>query len=347
MTKTAFVLGASGQVGEAVIPALLKDGWTVRAGSRSGHSWPDGVEGVLVDREDDASFEAAIGDGVDVLVDCVAYTAAHAQQIIRAGDRIGSAIVLSSISIYADDDGRTLDAATGLESFPRLPNPVVETQLRTPPGSHTYSSRKVAMEDVLLHDDVTVPVTILRPGTIYGPGSVHPREYWFIKRALDRRPVQLLNWGGLSQFSMSNSRNIAELVRLAAGAPRRRILNAVDDRALTTAEIAAITNAHFDHRPAQFLLKGQSTLGDTPWSVPATKPLIASMAAAETELGYHPVATYADTVPDLVNRIVSTVADGDWATAYPVFLRANGRAAFDYEAEDAWVRAQARAQTSG
>ena len=96
MTKTAFVLGASGQVGEAVIPALLQDGWRVRAGSRTVHAWPEAVEGVLVDREEDASFEAAIGDGVDVLVDCVAYTAAHATQIIRAGDRIGSAIVLSS-----------------------------------------------------------------------------------------------------------------------------------------------------------------------------------------------------------------------------------------------------------
>ena len=339
MTKTAFVLGASGQVGEAVIPALLQDGWRVRAGSRTVHAWPEAVEGVLVDREEDASFEAAIGDGVDVLVDCVAYTAAHATQIIRAGDRIGSAIVLSSVSLYADDEGRTLDQATGVESFPRLPNPVVETQLRTTPGPDTYSSRKVAMEDVLLHEDVAVPITILRPGTIYGPGSVHPREYWFIKRALDRRPVQLLNWGGLSQFSMSNSRNIAELVRLAAAAPRRRILHAVDDRALTTAEIAAITNAHLDHHPAQFLLEGQSTLGETPWSVPGTKPIIASMAAAETELGYRPVATYANTVPEMVDRIVSTIADGDWATAYPAFLRANGREAFDYESEDAWVRA--------
>lgn len=343
MAKTAFVLGASGQVGEAVIPALLQDGWTVRAGSRSAHAWPDTVEGVRVDRDDDEAFDAAIGDGVDVLVDCVAYTAAHARQIRVAGDRIGSAIVLSSVSVYADDLGRTLDEATGVDDFPRLPNPVSESQPRTRPDSDTYSSRKAAMEDVLLSDDVTVPVTVLRPGTIYGPGSVHPREYWFIKRALDRRPVQLLNWAGLSQFSMSNSRNIAELARLAASSPRRRILNAVDDRALTTAEIAAITNACLDHHPTPFLLDGDSVLGATPWSVPASRPIIASMAAAATELGYRPVASYADTVPDLVTRIVDTIAGGDWASAYPVFLRANGRAAFDYAAEDAWVSSHASA----
>lgn len=199
------------------------------------------------------------------------------------------------------------------------------------------------MEDVLLGDAVTLPVTILRPGAVYGVGSVHPREYWFIKRALDQRPVQLLNWGGLSLFSMSNSRNIAELVRLAANSPRRRVLNAVDDDPLTTGQIASITNTYLDHHPVEYLLDRHSTLGETPWSVPATKPLIGSTTAAEKELGYRSVATYADSLPEMVERIVETIGDDDWANAYPMFLRANGREAFDYKAEDSWVRSNTSA----
>ena len=341
MSKTAFVLGASGQVGEAVIPALLGDGWTVLAGSRTEHAWPESVEGVLVDREDDDSFMAALGDGVDVLVDCVAYTAAHAKQITAAVDHIASAIVLSSISIYSDQEGRTLDESTNVENFPLLPNPIHEDQTRTRPGPDTYSTRKVAMEDVLLDDNVTVPITVLRPGAIYGPGSIHPRELWFIKRALDNRPVQLLNWAGKSQFHMSNSRNIAELVRLAANTPRRRVLHAVDEKALSTAEIATATNTYLDHHPVEFLLDGRSSFGETPWSVPGSKPMIVSMAAAAWELDYLPVATYVDSLPKIVDRIVKTIADGDWAAAYPMFLRANGLEAFDYGAEDDWVKANA------
>ncbi|WP_010203613.1 NAD-dependent epimerase/dehydratase family protein [Salinibacterium sp. PAMC 21357] len=335
MSKTAFVLGTSGQIGAAAIPALLRDGWTVRAGSRSAHDWPDSVEGVLVDREIDESFRAALGQGVDVLVDCVAYTAAHARQIVNSADRIGSAVVISSISVYADAQGRTLDEASDEDSFPQLPLPIVESQRRTPAGPTTYSSRKVAMEDVLLNDDVRVPVSVLRPGAIYGPGSVHPRELWFIKRALDKRPVQLLNWGGHSQFHRSNTLNIAELVRLAASRPGRRALHAVDERALTTAEIADITNAYLDHHPLEFMIPGASELGDTPWSVP--KPIVASTAHAEAELGYRPVASYADTVPIIVDQLVDELARGDVATAFPTFVRANGEAAFDYEAEDTWV----------
>lgn len=336
MSKIAFVLGASGQVGRAVIPALLRDGWTVRAGSRSKHDWPDSVEGVLVDRDSDQSFCAALCSGVDVLVDCVAYTPAHARQITAAADTIGSAIVLSSISVYADAEGRTLDEATGVDGFPQLPNPIVESQARTVPGPATYSSRKVALEDVLLDETLRMPISVLRPGAIYGPGSVHPRELWFIKRALDKRPVQLLNWNGQSQFHRSNSLNIAELVRLAAGSPKRRVLNAVDELALTTTEIGNITNTYFDHHPQEFMIPGASSLGDTPWSVP--KPIIASLAEAEVTLGYRPVATYADTLPIIVDDIIEKLAHSDVATAFPTFVRANGPAAFDYEAEDSWAK---------
>ena len=144
--------------------------------------------------------------------------------------------------------------------------------------------------------------------------------------------MQLLNWAGKSQFHMSNSRNIAELVRLAANTPRRRVLHAVDEKALITAEIATTTNTYLDQHPVEFLLNGYSSLGETPWSVPGTKPMIVSMAAAACELDYLPLATYVDFLPGLVDRIVKTIADGDWAAAYPtrerpgsVRLRRRGR----------------------
>lgn len=82
MSKSAFVLGASGQVGRPVINSLLSDGWHVRAGSRTTYEWPVDVEGVLVDREVDSSVGEALAGGADVLIDCVAYSDTHARQVL-------------------------------------------------------------------------------------------------------------------------------------------------------------------------------------------------------------------------------------------------------------------------
>ena len=166
-----MVLGASGQIGAAVMTALLVDGWQVRAGARTLHSWPAGVEGVVVDRTSDADLGAALSGGVDVLVDCVAYDDTHARQLLTVAGNLGSAIVISSVSVYADRAGRTLDEATGVEDFPVLPVPIPETQATVPAGPTTYSTRKAAVERLLLDAGGTLPVTVLRPGAITGAGE--------------------------------------------------------------------------------------------------------------------------------------------------------------------------------
>lgn len=90
-------------------------------------------------------------------------------------------------SVYRDERGRSLDEASET-GFPILPVPVGEGQPTVDPGSATYSTRKVALERALL-DNARSPVTILRPAAIHGVGSTHLREWWFVKRMLDRRPV--------------------------------------------------------------------------------------------------------------------------------------------------------------
>ena len=152
------------------------------------------------------------------------------------------------------------------------------------------------MEDVLVSANAALPVTVLRPGAISGPGSVHPRELWFVKRALDHRPVQLLNWGGQSQFHTSSTVNIAELVRLAATQPARRVLNAVDPKASTTTEIGSRINEILDHHPVEFVVPGSPGVGDTPWSVP--KPFVMDMSEAVRDLGYKPAMGYAEAMDE-------------------------------------------------
>lgn len=338
--KRAVVIGAGGQIGRPAVHALVRDGWEVTAASRGGTrdpAWPDDVRTVRLDREDDTALAALIGDGCDVLVDMVAYGARHARQLTALADRVGSAVVVSSVSVYEDDRGRGFDTQDQPDGFPEYPVPLTEKQPTVRPGESTYSTRKAALEHELLAAEGQLPVTVLRPGAIHGPYCRTPRELYFVKRNLDGRRRRVLSFGGHSRFHPAGVHNIAELIRLAASRPGSRVLNAVDPDAPTVAEIAAAIDAVMGIEAESVLVDGPPpapTVGDTPWSVPV--PVVCDMSAAERELGYRPVARYAETLPEAVTWIEGQLAGRDWREAFPKMFQAYGDL-FDYAAENAWL----------
>ncbi|CAM5518263.1 NAD(P)-dependent oxidoreductase OS=Streptomyces tendae OX=1932 GN=GUR47_29710 PE=4 SV=1 [Streptomyces tendae] len=237
MTR-AVVIGATGQIGRAAVDALARDGWEVTAVSRGGDRdarWPGDVRVARADREDDAALSAAVGEGCDVLVDMVAYGEREARQLVSLAGRVGSAVVISSVSVYEDDRGRNFDTQTEPDGFPEYPVPIPETQRTVRPGDGSYSTGKAALERELLAAGDLLPVTVLRAGAIHGPYCRTPRELYFVKRNLDGRRRRMLAYGGASRFHPAGVRNIAELIRLAAPRPGTRVLNAVDPDAPTVA----------------------------------------------------------------------------------------------------------------
>ncbi|MFB7289146.1 NAD-dependent epimerase/dehydratase family protein [Actinacidiphila glaucinigra] len=345
MTGTAFVIGATGQIGRAAVRALAGDGWEVRAASRGGGGeveWPDGVRPVTVDREDTAALAAALGEGCDVLLDCVAYGPEHARQLTELADRIGSAVVVSSCSVYEDGRGRSLDTDGEPGGAPAFPVPVAETQPVLAPGEGGYSARKVALERDLLAPEGRLPVTLLRAGAVHGPHSLRPRELYFVKRAVDRRPFRVLAYGGESRFHPVHAANLAELVRLAARRPGSRVLNAGDPYAPTVAEIADAIAAVLGHEARTYAVDGPppaKNVGDTPWTT--AHPFVLDMSAAERELGYRAVTGYAESLPENVAWLVERLGGRDWRAAFPVLASTYDRFGdlFDYEAEDRWLAA--------
>jgi nucleoside-diphosphate-sugar epimerase len=335
----AVVIGATGQIGRAAVDALARDGWEVTAVSRGGDRdarWPRDVRVARADREDEAALSAAVGEGCDVLVDMVAFGERDARQLVSLAGRVGSAVVISSVSVYEDDKGRNFDTQAEPDGFPAYPVPIPETQRTVRPGDGTYSTGKAALERELLAAGDRLPVTLLRAGAIHGPYCRTPRELYFVKRNLDGRRRRVLAYGGTSRFHPAGVRNIAELIRLAAARPGTRVLNAVDPDAPTVAQIAVAIDAVMGVETEDVLLDGPPVdgVGDTPWSVPA--PVVCDMSAAQEQLGYRPVARYADTLPETVAFIEERLAGRDWREAYPKMLRAYGDL-FDYAAEDAWA----------
>ena len=153
MTKTAFVLGGTGFVGRHIARRLADSDWDVTIGTRGETTVPSEVidlKHVAVDRSEDSQLGKALGDGVDVLVDVIPYEIRDGEQLVALRELVGSVVAISTGSVYADDEGRTMDEATSEATFPYFPVPIPESQRRAVPGDATYSTKKVAIEDVLL-----------------------------------------------------------------------------------------------------------------------------------------------------------------------------------------------------
>jgi nucleoside-diphosphate-sugar epimerase len=312
MSSRAFIVGGSGQIGRAIARALADAGWSVVCAQRGAPI--DGVSSIVLDREDTDALGDALAGGFDAVIDTVAYTAAHARQWLELQDRIGALVVISTGSVYADAEGRTLDEArqTGFPHFPIL---IPESQPRTTPGDATYSTRKVAMEDAL-QEGACIPLTILRPFAIHGPGCRAPREWWFIVRALAGVAEIPLAWGGESRFHTSATANIAELARVALEHGGSHVLNAADPEALTVTEIGqAILDAMgADAKLTPFPGPPVGFKGATPWSV--ERPLVADMSAAAA-IGYRPVTDYRTSIKATCIALVEAARGRKWREAFP------------------------------
>jgi nucleoside-diphosphate-sugar epimerase len=210
--------------------------------------------------------------------------------------------------------------------------PIPETHPTVSPGSETYSTRKVALENELL-DHTRCSVTVLRPCAISGPGSQHPREWWFVKRILDGRRLIPLAYRGASRFHTSSVDNIAELVRLASEKAGSRILNAADPVAPTVKDIGVLVAKRLG-QDCEFVEVPDTgyppAVGQTPWSVP--RPFVLDIRAA-LDLGYKPVTTYAESVAATCDWLSAASTMGDWRKLFPI-LASYPRDLFDYAAED-------------
>lgn len=167
---------------------------------------------VVADRADPDAQRAALGDGADLLVDRLCFTAADAERLLPLARAAGSTVMVSSQAVYVDAAGNhsTSDVA------PHHGGPVREDQPTPAPagGDHRsregYGPNKAAAEQVLL--DSSLPVTVVRVSTLHGVGAGPPRERVFGRRALDRRRVLVLARRGAGVDHPTAAANLAALV---------------------------------------------------------------------------------------------------------------------------------------
>ena len=327
--KRALIVGGTGLVGRATARRLLASGWRVDVTGRDAARLPDDVAAaggrfLAAERRDGDQLRAALGGGPDLLVDCIAYTAADARLLLPLLNRVGSTVMISSKAVYVDDAGRHSNS----DESPAFDGPVTEAQPTLAPGDGDYRTRdgyganKVAAERVLL--DSGHPVTVLRPSKIHGEGAAPPREWIFVKRVLDRRPAVFLAHRGEGTDHPTAAVNIAALIETVAAQPGARILNSADPDAPNGLEIARTVARQLDHDWEEILVDG-AELGRHPWD--KLPPFVLDMTAA-LELGYVPVGDYAATVAAEIDWLVA----GGYEPDPEFFARF-----FDYVAEDRFL----------
>lgn len=155
---TAVVLGAAGGIGSHVVDALLAQGRSVRAVTRSAVDLPDGAEPFLADLRDPARLRAAVA-GADVVV--------HAAQ--PAYTRWAQEFPALTAAVADAAEGTRLVFADNLYGYGPVPGPLTEDL----PGAATDTKGRVrvAMADDLLrrHADGRLEVVLGRASDYFGP----------------------------------------------------------------------------------------------------------------------------------------------------------------------------------
>jgi len=338
----ALILGGTGMIGRSTAVRLLAAGWEVDVTGRDPRHVPAEFEGeeatfLAASRDSPSEMATAIGDGADLLVDCICYTAAGATSLLPLARDATSTVMISSKAVYVDDAGHHSNSSVA----PRFVGPILETQPTMAPGDIDYTTRdgyganKVAAERVLL--DSGLPITVIRPSKIPGAGAQQPREWIFIKRVLDRRPVVFLANRGAGIDHPTAAVNLAALIEVIAANPGPRILNSADPDAPSALEISRAIAGILDHDWEEVLLGGDAdvNLGKHPWDPP--HPIVLDMTTA-IDLGYVPVGSYEKTVTAEVEWLVSLVSDSGPGVELPRGLDDSFfESLFDYAAEDRYL----------
>ncbi|HEX7760499.1 MAG TPA: NAD(P)H-binding protein [Caulobacteraceae bacterium] len=138
MARKVLIIGGSGQIGQAAARALAAAGWAVTAAQKRPEALPAelvraGVSSVRLDREEAGALVRLVYGGFDAVIDTVAYDDRHARQLLEVEGDVGAFVVISSASVYRDQEGRTLDEAAQT-GFPQFPVPIGEDQPTTEAG---------------------------------------------------------------------------------------------------------------------------------------------------------------------------------------------------------------------
>jgi len=211
-SKLAVVIGGNGFIGRSLVQRLLADGCRVRIISRQGMSSDPNVEALPGDVSDLESMRRGVA-GADVVYSLSTGGGNSWSDFER--DLVGGA---RNVAIACREAGvRRLVYASSIAALYLGSNRVLSDAEPSDPQAHKrsyYARAKALAEQELLklHREAGLPVVILRPGVVMGPGGPLPHSglgFW----ATD---VDCIGWGsGSHPLPFVLVDDVGEALRLA------------------------------------------------------------------------------------------------------------------------------------
>ena len=199
-SSSVLFLGGTGIISSACTARALTQGFEVfvlNRGTSTTRSMPEGVQGLVGDLSDPASFREALGDReFDVVADFRAFTPADVQSRLDVLEgRMGQYVFISSASAYQTPPGRL---------------PIREsTPLRNP--FWQYSRDKIACEDLLTaaYRERALPMTIVRPSHTYDHTLLPFDGGWTVVDRMRRGVPVVVPGDGTSLWTLTHHTDFA------------------------------------------------------------------------------------------------------------------------------------------
>jgi len=224
---TILVTGATGLVGERLVPRLVKAGFACRLLLRTGKVCPPGATAVTGDILDPSTLSEAVR-GVSAIVHLAAVFRNPDTDLIWRSNLEGTRNLIAAVQ--ADAPGaRFIMASTSNVYDKNSTQPARETDRVEP--QHAYPASKVAAEKLLRESGLNWSIS--RFPFVYGDGDGH----------LEMLPKHLVAAGFHPAHRMStiHHRDIATAIKLAlAGAFDSRIVNISDEAPTTVYELVGL-----------------------------------------------------------------------------------------------------------
>jgi len=222
-----LVIGGTGQTGPMVIQGLVDRGHDVTILHSGRHEPPlPPIEHIHADAHFAEPLEEALRDRTFDVAICMYGRAQVVADVLRG--KVGRVISISGARYYygRPDDPRwgPIGAWVANEESPFSDDAGIDRL-----GQRVYSTEQAIMAHQVAGE---FDVTILRFPGIYGPASILPADWGFVRRILDGRTSLLMPDGGLMLRSRVYRDNAAHAVLLATEhteAARGEIFNVADE----------------------------------------------------------------------------------------------------------------------
>ena len=228
---TVLITGATGLVGERLVPRLAEDGFACRVLLRAGKPCPRGATAVTGDILDPSTLSNAVR-GVSAIVHLAAVFRTQDTYLIWKCNLDGTRNLIAAVKANAPD-ARFIMASTSNVYNTNNPHPGREDDPVEP--KHPYPASKVAAERELRESGLNW--SIVRFPFVYGDGDGH----------LESLPNHVANWHPAQRMSTIHHRDIATAMTLALdGVFDRRIVNVADDAPLSIFELAGLLDTRVE-----------------------------------------------------------------------------------------------------